>query len=99
MKLTGLSGQTKVLSVFVEALAYLQEQTGVYWEMPLSYTEEEASEIGTIAALMKGESIDFRWKALNLDLDQLGPEVKELANGLPRPFMLEPGNISTAGGG
>ena len=74
---------------FVEALAYLQGRTGVYWDMPLSYTDEEASEIVTIAAMMKGEIIDFRWNALNLNLDQLCPAVKELANGLPRPFMLE----------
>ena len=73
----------------VEALAYLQERTGLYWEMPLSYTDEEASEIVAIAAMMKGEIIDFRWNALNLNLDQLCPVVKDLSNGLPRPFMLE----------
>ena len=73
----------------VEALAYLQERTGFYWEMTLSYTDEEASEIVTIAAMMKGEIIDFRWNAFNLNLDQLCPAVKELSNGLPRPFMLE----------
>ena len=73
----------------VEALAYLQERTGSYWEMPLSITDEEASEIVTIAAMMKGEIIDFRWNAINLNLDQLCPPVKELSNGLPRPFMLE----------
>ena len=74
---------------FVEALAYLQARSGVYWDMPLSYTDEEASEIVTIATMMKGEIIDFRWNALNLNLDQLCTTVKELANGLPRPFMLE----------
>ena len=74
---------------FVEALAYLQERTGVYWDMPLSYTDEEASEIVTIAAMIKGEIIDFGWNALNLNLDQFFPAAKELANGLPRPFMLE----------
>ena len=54
-----------------------------------AYTDEEASEIVTIATMMKGEIIDFRWNALNLNLDQLCTTVKELANGLPRPFMLE----------
>jgi len=73
----------------VEALAYLQERTGVYWDMPLSYTDEEASEIVDMAAMMKGEIIDFRWNGLNLNLDQFFPAAKELANGLPRPFMLE----------
>ena len=74
---------------FVEALAYLQWRIGVYWDIPLSYTDEEASEILTIAALMKGEIIDFRWNALNLNLDQSFPVAKDLANGRPRPFMLE----------
>ena len=73
----------------VEALAYLQERTGIYWGMPLSYTDEEALEIDTIVAMMKGEIIDFRWNAFNLNLDQLCPGVKELSDGLPRPFMLE----------
>ena len=56
--------------------------------MPLSYTEEDAQEIVTTAALMRGESIDFRWKALSLNLDWLGHYDKELANGNPRQFIL-----------
>ena len=74
---------------FVEALAYLQEHTGLYWEMPLSHTEEDAQEIVTTAALMKGENIDFSWKAVNLKLDQLFQSDTELANGHPRAIMLE----------
>ncbi|MDE2780027.1 MAG: hypothetical protein OXI91_10175 [Chloroflexota bacterium] len=74
---------------FAEALAYLQERTGIYWNMPLSYTDEEASEILTIAALMKGEIIDFSWNGLNLNLDQTFPVARDLGNGLPRPSMLE----------
>ena len=74
---------------FVEALAYLQQQTGIYWGMPLPLSEEDAQEIVTTAALMKGETINFRWKALNLKLDQLAQNDTELANAYPRAFMLE----------
>ena len=72
---------------FVEALAYLQERTGVYWEMPLSYTAEEAQEIVTIAALMKGETIDLKWKSFKLNLHQWGPELQELENGAAQAFL------------
>ena len=73
----------------VEALAYLQARCGIYWVIPSSLSNQEAQEIVTTAALMKGESIDFRWKSFNLSLDQWGPELKKLVNGLPRPFKLE----------
>ena len=66
---------------FVEALAYLQKHAGVYSDFPLSLSEEHAQEIVTIAALMRGETIDLTWRALNLNLGQLGQEVKELADG------------------
>ena len=77
------------LSRVVEALAYLQDSSGMYWEMSPSLSNGEAQEIVTTAALMKGESIDLKWKSVNLSLDQWGPELKELVNGLPRQFMLE----------
>ena len=73
---------------FVQALAYLQEHAGVYSNVPLSLSEKEAQEIVTIAALMRGETIDLTWKALNLNLGQLGPEVKELVNGGAQAFLV-----------
>ena len=66
---------------FIEALADLQEHAGVYSDVPLSLSEEEAQQIATIAALMRGDTIELTWKALTLNLGQLGPEVKELVNG------------------
>ena len=53
----------------VKALAFLQDRRGIYWEMPPSLTPEEGQEILTAATLLKGESIDFAWKSLNLGLD------------------------------
>ena len=41
---------------FVEALAYMQERTGVYWGMPLPLSEEDAQEIVTTAALSEGRN-------------------------------------------
>ena len=65
----------------VEALADLQKHAGVYSDVPLSLSEEEAQQIVTMAALMRGETIDLTWKALNLNLGQLGPAMKDLVNG------------------
>ena len=73
----------------VEALAYLQDRSGIYWEMPSSLSNEEAQEIVTIVALMKGENIALKWKSFNLSLDQWVPELKELEGGGARQFMFE----------
>ena len=73
----------------VEALAYLQDRRGIYWEMSPSLTPEEGQEILTAATLLKGESIDFTWESLNLRLAHWGPELEELVNGCPRSFLME----------
>ena len=72
---------------FVEALAYLQEHAGVYFDIPLSICEEDVQEIVTIDALIRGETIDLRWKAFNLNMHQWGPELKELENGRAQAFL------------
>ena len=83
----------------VEALAYLQEHTGVYLDMPLSLGEEDAQEIVSIAALMRGETIDLRWKAFNLNMNQWGPELQELENGGAQAFLFyEDISLSLQGG-
>ncbi len=83
----------------VEALAYLQEHTGVYLEMPLSLREENAQEIVAIAGLMRGESIDLRWKAFNLSMNQWGPGLQELENGIAQAFLFyEDISLSLQGG-
>ena len=73
----------------VEALAYLQDRRGIHWEMSPSLTPEEGQEILTAATLLKGESIDFTWKSLNLSLDHWGPELEELVNGCSHSFLME----------
>ena len=73
----------------VEALAYLQDRRGIHWEMSPSLTPEEGQEILTAAILLKGGSIDFTWKSLNLSLDHWGPALEELMNGCPRSFLIE----------
>ena len=75
------------LGRYVEALAYLQESTGIYWEMPLSLSKEEAQEIVTAAALLKGESIDLKWNSFNLNMHRWGPELQELEDGGAKAFL------------
>ncbi len=73
----------------VEALAYLQERSGIYWEMPSSMTYMEGQDILTAASLLRGEKIDFPWKSLNLGLDSWGPKLEQLLNGESQPIMTE----------
>ena len=73
----------------IEAFAYLQAHCGIYWEISPALTLEEAQEIVTIAALMKGESIDFTWEPVNLNLDRWEPTLVEMIDGQPRPCLLE----------
>ena len=83
----------------VEALAYLQEHTGVYLEMPLSLGEDDAQEIVAIAALMRGETIDLRWKAFSLSMNQWGPGLQELEDGRAQAFLFyEDISLSLQGG-
>ena len=73
----------------VEALAYIQDRSGIYCDMPSALTNEEAREIVNAAALMEGESIDLKWKSFNLRLNTWGPELKELESGGAQEFILE----------
>ncbi len=77
------------LARVVEALAWLQDHRGAYWELLPSLTPEEGQEIVTAVTLLKGESIDFTWKSLNLGLDHWGPGLEELLDGGARSFLLE----------
>ena len=73
----------------VEALAYLQDSRGIYWEMPPSLTRKEGREIVTAASLLKGESIELTWESINLSLNRWGPELEEMVNGRPKQFLCE----------
>ena len=77
------------LARVVEALAWLQDHRGAYWELLPSLTLEEGQEIVTAVTLLKGEGIDFTWKSLNLGLDHWGPGLEELVDGRARSFLME----------
>ncbi len=77
------------LGTVVEALAYLQDRSGRYWELPSSLSSEDVQEIVTTATLMKGEPITFTWKSFSLNLDRWGPELKDLESGGTAQFILE----------
>ena len=81
------------LGRLVEALAFLQERSGIYWEISPTLTAEEGAEIVAAAALLKGETVDLTWKTLKLSLDGWGPELEELVNGRPRQFLIEHGGL------
>ena len=73
----------------VEALAFLQEASSRYWEMPPSLIGEGGQEIVTAATLLRGESIDVTWKSFNLSLSRWGSELEDLLNGRPQQFICE----------
>ena len=75
------------LARVVEALAWLQDHRGAYWELLPSLTPEEGQEIVTAVTLLKGESIDFTWKSLNLGLDHWDPGARGTSR---RPCALLP---------
>ena len=77
------------LSRVVRAFAYLQDSSGKFWDMPPSLSNEEGREIVAAAALLKGESIDLRWKSFDVSLSLWGPELKELVEGRPQSFIFE----------
>ena len=81
------------LGRIVEALAFLQEHSGIYWEMPPSLTAEEEREIVEAATLLKGETVDLTWKSLNLCFDRWGPKLEELVDGRPLQFLIEHGGL------
>ena len=73
----------------VEALAYLQDTSGMYREMLPSSILEGGEEIVRAATLIKGEIIDLTWESFSLSLNRWGPELDGLLNGLPQQFIIE----------
>lgn len=72
-----------------EALAFIQERSGMHWAVSPEITYEDAEEIWNIAALMRGETLIRKWTSFNLSLKQLGPEFDELLRGGTMQFMKE----------
>lgn len=72
----------------VEALAWLQDHRGTYWEFNPSLTLEEGQGIVMAVTLLKGETMDFTWKSLDLGLHDWGPELEDLVDGSARSFLM-----------
>ena len=73
----------------IEAFDYLQDHSGIYWEISPSLIREDGQEVVTAADLLKGKNIDFTWESLNLGLDHWGPPLEELMDGQPRAYLIE----------
>ena len=73
----------------VEDLAFLQNHSGMYWEMPPSLTAEEGQEIVMAATLLRGDSVSLTWESFKMRLGRWSPELEELTDGRPRAFMCE----------
>ena len=76
------------LSMF-EALAFIQEHSGVFWEVSPLFTDEDVEAILNTAALMRGETVTRKWVSFNLNLKRWGPELDELVRGGTVQFLLE----------
>ena len=83
-----LGGDASWIEV-VEAVAYVQERTGIYREMPVEMTEDEAKEALRFAALLKGETVDFTWKPFRLNVARWGPEHDDLVARESSAFIFE----------
>ena len=83
-----LGGDASWIEV-VEAVEYVQGCTGIYREMPVEMTEDEAKEALRFAALLKGETVDFTWKPFSLNVAQWGPEHDDLVARESSAFIFE----------
>lgn len=75
-----ISEDGAALRVF-EALAFIQNRGGVFWEVSPAITDADGEVILNTAALMRGETVTRKWRSFKLDLKQLGPEFDELLSG------------------
>ena len=73
----------------VEALAFLQERSGKFYELPPSLSNEKGQDIMVTAALLQGESIELKWESFTLSLEQWSPKLEKLLDGLPQAFIFE----------
>lgn len=73
----------------VEALAFLQERSGKFYELPSSLSNEKVQDIVVAAALLQGESIKLKWESFTLSLDQWSPKLEKMLDGLPQAFIFD----------
>ena len=73
----------------IEAFAYLQEHSGIYWKLSPSLIYEDGKEVVTAANLLKGKEIDLEWESINLNLARWGRKLEELMDGKPNSYLIE----------
>ena len=73
----------------IKALAFLQEKSGKFYELPPSLNNEKAQDFVVAAALLQGESIELKWESFTLNLDQWSPKLENLLEGLPQAFIFD----------
>ncbi len=91
-----MSGSTEIdfplhesIGHVVDALAFLQEHIGSFWEIQPSSLDENGKELVMAAALLKGEKVDILWDSLTLNLDHWGPKINDLLEGRPQQFIID----------
>ena len=73
----------------VEALAYLQERSQVYFPMSLQLPPEAQQIIMSRAALLREGHRDFTWTSFTLSLKSLEPGLEPLLDGLALQVVVE----------
>ena len=72
----------------IEAFAYLQDHSGIYWEISPPLDPEEGQEIVAAAALLRGESVDSTWESIDIKLENWKSKVEELLDGQQQAFLM-----------
>ena len=73
----------------IESFAYLQDYSGIYWEISPPLDPEEGQEIVAAAALLRGESVDSTWESIDIRLDIWKSKIEELIDGQQHAFLVE----------
>ena len=73
----------------IEAFAYLQDYSGIYWEIYPPFDPEADQDIVTAAALMKGESVESTWDSIDFKLDSWNSKNEEILDGQQHAFLVE----------
>ena len=83
-----LRGDSSWIEV-VEAVAFVQECTRIYREMPVEMTKGEMEEAFRFAALLRGETVDFNWRPFTMNVAQWGPKYDDLVGRENSAFIIE----------
>ncbi|MCY4654976.1 MAG: hypothetical protein OXC95_17655 [Dehalococcoidia bacterium] len=83
-----LSPWDERLGKVIEAFAYLQDHTGIYWEISPSLINEDGEDVVKAATLLKGEKIDLEWESINLNSDEWEPNLEALLKEQTHSFLI-----------